>query len=226
MSFPLYYYDEVKSENIQLFDIEEDKHSNISQSFIKKINEKYNICVDEATVFNYVYGILHSNDYKKTFESDLKKSLPRIPLVNSYEQFLAFSKAGKKLADLHLNYEKVEPYTKCRIMVYPEANYNVTKMKFGKNKNKSVIEYNEKITITDIPDKAYEYVISGKSAIEWIMERYAIATDSKSGIVNNPNDWCKEINDDMYIYNLLLRIINVSVKTVDIVNSLPRLEFE
>lgn len=226
MSFPLYYYDEIKSENIQLFDIEEDKHSNISQSFIKKINEKYNINIDEETVFNYVYGILHSNDYKNTFESDLKKSLPRIPLVDSYNQFLAFSEAGKKLADLHLNYEKVEPYTKCRIMVYPEANYNVTKMKFGKNKNKSVIEYNEKITITDIPDKAYEYVISGKSAIERIMERYAITTDSKSGIVNNPNDWCKEINDDMYIYNLLLRIINVSIKTVDIVNSLPRLDFE
>lgn len=89
-----------------------------------------------------------------------------------------------------------------------------------------MIEYNDKIFITNIPIKAYDYVINGKSAIEWIMERYAITIDSKSGIVNNPNDWCKEANDEKYIFNLLLRIINVSIQTVDIVESLPKLYFE
>ena len=99
-------------------------------------------------------------------------------------------------------------------------------MKFGKNKDKSIIQYNDNIIIKNIPSKAYEYVVNGKSAIEWIMERYAITTDKKSGIVNDPNDWCKEVNDEKYIFNLLLRIINVSVKTVDIINSLPKLNFE
>lgn len=222
---PLYWYE--KCEETTIFGSDEIiKNDGISNFIFNKVKEKYNEQITKEDIFYYVYGILHSKEYKNKFESDLKKSLPRLPLVDSFEEFNAFSEAGKKLANLHLNYEKVEPYSKCKIIVYPEANYNVTKMKFGKNKNKSIIEYNEKITITNIPDKAYEYVVNGKSAIEWIMERYAITTDKKSGIVNNPNDWCKEINDDMYIYNLLLRIINVSVKTVDIVNSLPRINFE
>ena len=222
--FPLYWYEKIDDNN--LFNNRIIKHDGITDYIKKKVEKKYNCIINKEDIFYYVYGMLHSRDYVNEFESDLAKSLPKIPLVDSYENFEAFSKAGKKLADLHLNYENVEPYSKCKIMVYPEANYNVTKMKFGKNKNKSIIEYNEKITITNIPDKAYEYVVNGKSAIEWIMERYAITTDKKSGIVNNPNDWCKEINDDMYIYNLLLRIINVSVKTVDIVNSLPKIDFE
>ncbi len=222
--FSRYIYD-LEEENT-LFINENIKKDSISDNIQKLFISKYEKQINKDEIFYYVYGILHSKDYKYTFESDLKKSLPRIPLVDSYTDFLAFSKGGKKLADLHLNYEKIEPYTKCRIMVYPNANYNVIKMKFGQNKNKNIIEYNDKITISNIPEKAYEYVVNGKSAIEWIMERYAITTDSKSGIVNNPNDWCKEINDDMYIYNLLLRIINVSVKTVDIVNSLPKINFE
>ena len=223
--FPLYWYEKNEEEN--LFSNKElIKHDGISDYIQNKIANKYNINVTKEDIFYYVYAILHSQDYRNNFESDLRKSLPRIPVVDTYQDFEEFSKAGKKLADLHLNYENIEPYSKCKIMVYPEANYNVTKMKFGKNKNKSIIEYNEKITITNIPDKAYKYIVNGKSAIEWIMERYAITTDSKSGIINNPNDWCKEISDDMYIYNLLLRIINVSVKTVDIVNSLPKINFE
>ena len=160
------------------------------------------------------------------FESDLKKSLPRIPLVDTYDEFLKFSEAGRKLADLHLNYEKVKPYDKCNIFAYTDASYTVTKMKFSKKGDKSSIDYNDRITISNIPLKAYEYIVNGKSAIEWIMERYAITTDKKSGIVNDPNDWCKEANDEKYIFNLLLRIINVSIQTVDIVNSLPKLDFE
>lgn len=222
--FPMYWFD--KSNFNSLFENQIFWNEGISDHILNKCIEKYNYIITKEEIFYYVYGLLYSKEYRESFEADLKKSLPRIPLVDTYEDFKTFSKAGKKLADLHLNYEKVEPYSKCKIIEYPEANYNVNKMKFGKNKNKNMIEYNEKITISNIPDKAYEYVINGKSAIEWIMERYAITTDKKSGIVNNPNDWCKEVNDEKYILNLLLRIINVSVKTVDIVNSLPKIDFE
>lgn len=227
--FPLYWYEEKHNntlfgkQNIIKYDAITDYIKNkIEKQYLKEINKK--------DIFYYVYGILHSEVYRNTFASDLKKSLPRIPIVDKYEDFVAFSNAGKKLADLHLNYESVKPYSKCKIYIYPGANYKVTKMKFGKSKNnnkdKTIIEYNEKITISNIPEKAYEYIVNGKSAIEWIMERYAISTDKKSGIVNDPNDWCKEVNDEKYIFNLLLRIINVSIQTVDIVNSLPKLNFD
>ena len=99
----------------------------------------------------------------------------------------------------------------------------------GKKKkidDKSTIVYNSRITISNIPEKAYEYVVNGKSAIEWIMERYQVKTDKKSGITNDPNDWSLEHEKPRYILDLLLSIINVSVQTVDIVNSLPKLEFE
>ncbi len=201
-------------------------HDGISDYIKNKIKIKYNKIIEKEDIFYYVYGILSSKDYIRNFEADLKKSLPRIPLVENYNDFKAFSDSGRKLADLHLNYEKIKPYDKCSIIVYPNASYDVTKMKFGKNKDKTVIEYNDKVTISNIPLKAYEYVVNGKSAIEWIMERYAITTDKKSGIINNPNDWCKEVNDEKYIFNLLLRIINVSIQTVDIVNSLPKLDFD
>ena len=129
---------------------------------------------------------------------------------------------GKKLADLHLNYEKSELYKNCTIIKNKE-NYNVIKMRFGKNKDKSIIEYNDNIIIKDIPEKAYEYIINGKSAIEWIMERYSITNDKKSEIINNPNDWSKENNDEEYILNLLLKIINISIKTVDLRKKIPNL---
>jgi predicted helicase len=162
--------------------------------------------------------------------------LPRLPLVDSKEEFFAFSNAGRQLAELHLNYETIEPYRKCEIEFAPftnkgdSMNYRVEKMRFGKidskTADKSVIYYNTSIAIKNIPSEAYEYVVNGKSAIEWIMERYQVTTDTKSGITNDPNDWAKEHDDEKYIYNLLLRIINVSVQTVEIVKSLPKLKFE
>lgn len=201
------------------------RNDGITDYIAKVFSQKYSRAIDKDEIFYYVYAILHSTDYKNKFSADLKKSFPRIPIVDNYEDFIKFSESGRMLANLHLNYEKVKPYKKCEI-IKNKDNYKVIKMKFGKNKDKSIIQYNDNIIIKNIPSKAYEYVVNGKSAIEWIMERYAITTDKKSGIVNDPNDWCKEVNDEKYIFNLLLRIINVSVKTVDIINSLPKLNFE
>ncbi len=99
-------------------------------------------------------------------------------------------------------------------------------MRFPKKDQKDTIIYNSKITISNIPEKAYEYVVNGKSAIEWIMERYQVTIHKDSGIKNDPNDWAEEVGNPRYILDLLLSIINVSVQTVDIVDGLPKLEFE
>lgn len=228
--FPKYKYIIEKDNNLFSSGKDPIKKTNVTPYLYNLICKKYDADVSSDDIFYYVYGILHSEDYRNAFASDLKKSLPRIPIIDTYENFVAFSNAGRKLANLHLNYEQIKPYSKCKIFMYPGADYKVTKMKFGKSKNnnkdKTIIEYNEKITISNIPEKAYEYIINGKSAIEWIMERYAVTVDKKSGIENDPNDWCKEVNDEKYIFNLLLRIINVSIQTVDIINSLPKLDFD
>jgi predicted helicase len=152
--------------------------------------------------------------------------LPRLPLVDKPKDFWSFSKAGRALADLHIDYETVDPYPDVKVKGGDSGFYTVEKMRFPKKDQKHTIIYNSKILIENIPAKAYEYIVNGKSAIEWIMERYQVKTDKKSGIKNDPNDWAKEVGNDRYILDLLLSIINVSVQTVDIVNGLPKIKFE
>ena len=241
--FPLHWYDDGDADVADLFNQGAEKpmdryvrKDGVTDWILSTACKQYGYKVTKEDIFYYVYGLLHSPDYRTTFATDLKKSLPRLPLVEKADDFWAFSKAGRELADLHLNYETIEPYRKCIVSFAPltnkgdKMNYHVEKMRFGKSdsktSDKSVIHYNHSITITGIPTEAYEYVVNGKSAIEWIMERYAITTDKKSGITNDPNDWAREHNDEKYIFNLLLRVINVSVQTVEIVRRLPKLKFE
>ena len=190
--------------------------------------------ISKEDLFYYVYGVLHSQEYREQYSTNLKKMLPRVPFT---PDFWAFSKAGRSLASWHLNYETVDLWKEVTIEISqtgktrsPEDRYRVTKMRFGKTANgekeKTVICYNDDITIGGIPLEAYEYVVNGKSAIDWVMEQYQVYTDKDSGILNDPNDWAKEHGDPLYIFNLLLRIIRVSLETVSIVKGLPALETE
>ncbi len=236
--FPLYWYDESTADIADLFNQAADdevmdryiRRDGITDWILRECKQRYGNKVTKEDIFYYVYGILHSPEYRITFEADLKKMLPRLPLVDTVEQFVAFSQAGHKLADLHLNYETVEPYKGVTLKMPENPSYEVEKMRFGKvdskTADKSIIYYNNQITISDIPLEAYEYVVNGKSALEWIMERYQVTTDAKSGITNNPNDWSREHGDEKYIFNLVLRIITVSIETMKIVNGLPKLKFD
>jgi predicted helicase len=149
--------------------------------------------------------------------------LPRIPLA---QDFWAFSKAGRELAQRHLNYETIEPYPLQEYSILglnPKEDYRVVKMTWGRNGkeiDKSVIVYNSKIKLAGIPLEAYDYIVNGKSALEWIMERYQFTRDKDSQITNDPNDWS---DDPRYIIDLVKRIVRVSLETVKIVNGLPAL---
>lgn len=228
--FPLYYYEEREKNNPSLFDATGDseyiRRDGVSDFILERAKKVYGKNVTKEDIFYYVYGVLHSPDYRTAFENDLKKMLPRIPLVEDVRDFWKFSKAGRKLAELHINYEEVPPYEGVEISGEDSGNFKVQKMRFPKKDQKETIIYNSKIVVSNIPEKAYEYVVNGKSAIEWIMERYAVTTHKASGITNDPNDWADEVGNPRYILDLLLSIINVSLQTVDIVESLPKMEFE
>jgi len=236
--FPLYWYDDSTNDIADLFSPtpigdEIDKYvrrDGITDWILRECKQRYGNKITKEDIFYYVYGIFHSPSFITAFAADLRKEAPRLPLVDKPEEFIAFSQAGRKLADLHLNYETVEPYQGVSVKITSDKpSYEVDKMRFGKldskTADKSVILYNNQITISDIPLEAYDYVVNGKSALEWIMERYQITTDAKSGIINNPNDWSKEHGDEKYIFNLLLRILTVSLETMKIVNDLPKLNF-
>ncbi|HEY3307923.1 MAG TPA: type ISP restriction/modification enzyme [Desulfuromonadaceae bacterium] len=224
--FPLHTYEEIKSQG-GLYDTttgEYIKKENIPDSFLKDFRSTYDKSITKEDIFYYVYGILHSPEYKLRFEADLNKMLPRIPFA---KDFWAFCNAGKSLAEWHLNYEVVEPYevkeSSGSLVIDPKSHFKVTKMTFGKNSkavDKSTIIYNSNITLSGIPLEAYDYVVNGKPALEWLMERYQFTRDKDSGITNDPNDWSTE---PRYIIDLVKRIVRVSMETMKIVNALPAL---
>lgn len=228
--FPLYYYEEREKSNRSLFDDGGDseyvRRDGISDFILERARKQYGKNVTKEDIFYYVYGFLHSPEYRTMFANDLKKMLPRLPLVEDVRDFWKFSKAGRALADLHINYESVPALKEVKVTGANSEFFTVEKMRFPKKNQKDTIVYNSKITIENIPAKAYEYVVNGKSAIEWIMERYAVSVHKESGIKNDPNDWSKEVGNPRYILDLLLSIINVSVQTVDIVDGLPKVSFD
>jgi predicted helicase len=228
--FPLYYYEENRPENPTLFDTAGEpqfvRRDGVSDFIAKRAKEQYGVAIKKEDIFYYVYGFLHSPEYRQKFANDLKKMLPRIPLVDELSDFVEFAKAGRQLAKLHLDYEQVEPYKGVTVTGDEHGDFTVAKMRFPARDRKDTIHYNGKITVSNIPGKAYEYVINGKSAIEWIMERYVDKPDPASQIRNNANDWATESGNERYILDLLLSIISVSVQTIDIVEALPKVSFE
>jgi predicted helicase len=197
--------------------------------------------ISREDVFYYTYGVLHSREYLLLYTDNLTKELPRIPAVKTYQGFQAFTKAGRDLAELHVKYDQQESYPlsletqgKHLDSLKPE-HFRVTKMKFAKVKSeegksvpdKTTVIYNEYIMIKDIPLEAYEYVVNGKPALEWVMERQAVTTDKASGIVNDANLWATEtMGNPRYPLELFQRVITVSLETMKIVNTLPELDIK
>ena len=243
--FPLYVYEEVTQEknvgsgdlfdnslNLTMTETKYQRKDGISAEGLQHFQAAYpSEQITKEDIFYYTYGLLHSEEYRTRYADNLTKELPRIPCVKKAEDFWAFSKAGRDLAHWHLNYETVAPYkttldtgTKAYKELLAEDFY-VEKMKFAKKGEKGTVIYNKRITIKDIPVEAYEYVVNGKPALEWVMERQGVSTHKDSGIVNDANDWANEtMNNPAYPLELFLRVITVSLETMKIVKGLPKLD--
>lgn len=236
--FPLYiYHEEVKKDINSTPDIFENigdatsqwrRRDAITDAGLAHFQEAYlGEVITKEDLFYYVYGLLHSPDYRERYADNLSKELPRIPRVKTATDFWAFSKAGRDLAYWHLNYETVEPYPLTIEAKGPlaDADYRVEKMKFAKKGDKSTVIYNSKITIKGIPEAAWDYVVNGKAALDWVMERQCVKTDKASGIVNDANDWAIEtMGNPKYPLELFQRVVTVSLETQKIVAALPKLD--
>ncbi|MGH2117194.1 DEAD/DEAH box helicase [Aerococcus sp. L_32] len=196
--------------------------SAIRESILKEMTD-----LSENDVMYYIYGVFHSRKYEELYSYDLAKSFPRIPNLKNKEKFI---KIGKELAKIHLNYEHQSHWQEVKVDINDHnPSYKVKKMKHPKVRNEngklvndlSKIIFNDDITIENIPEKAYEYVVNGRPAIEWIIDQYQVKIDKKSGIVDDPNEFSE---DPKYILNLLLSIITVSMKTLEWIDQLPPLE--
>lgn len=240
--FPLYLYDEAaqQSDDGLFASIPNDgprRREAITDAGLAHFQSAYpGETISKEDLFYYIYGLLHSPDYRERYADNLSKELPRIPRVRTAQDFWHFSRAGRDLAALHLNYETVDKYpltieTKGKLL---DADYRVEKMKFAKKKDpdtgKSVndrgtVIYNGKITLRDIPETAWGYIVNGKAALDWVMERQALRVDKASGIVNDANDWAIEtMGNPKYPLELFQRVVTVSLETQKIVAALPPLD--
>lgn len=225
--FPRYVYEGERSKDaLAIFD-EPQRRDNITNIALTRHRELYGQEVTADDVFFAVYGLLHSEDYRREFGADLRKVLPRIPELADPADFWAFASAGRELSELHIGYESA--------ILYPvELNgpvrndLRVTKMRYGGkagNRDRTVIHVAPGVTISGIPAAAHEYKLGSRSALDWIVERYQVKTDKASGIVNDPNDWGAEHGNPAYVVELIQRIVTVSVETVRIIAALPTLHY-
>lgn len=239
-AFPFYTYDtpgEVDGrEKLGLFNDSTSviqRHEAITDAGLAHFRAAYpGETITKEDLFNYVYGLLHSEDYRERYADNLAKELPRIPCVKTVTDFWTFTKAGRVLADLHVNYDAVPMYTGVHIETsgksIVDADYHVEKMKVpkkGKEKDLTTLIYNSRITVKGIPQEAFEYVVNGKPALDWVIERQCVKEDKDSGIVNDLNDWAIEtMKNPRYPLELFLRVVTVSLETMKIVRGLPKLD--
>ncbi|HRL50377.1 MAG TPA: hypothetical protein PLA49_13505 [Propioniciclava sp.] len=197
---------------------------NITDEILTVCREAFGEQVSKDDVFFYVYGVLHSEQYRTEFAADLKRMLPRIPLAGSREDFESFVQAGRALG-----YESVEPYPlheQAPAFGDPWQVFRVEKLRWVDKTSKKAIRVNDQVTLGDIPAAAHRYMLGSRSALEWIIDRYQVKTDKASGIVNDPNDWSREHDDPRYIVDLIKRVTRVSVETMKIVDALPTLPLD
>jgi len=214
--FPLYWYEaaaqgELFGENLQ-------RRDGISDFILNRAQNLFGD-VTREDIFYYVYGFLHLPSYREKFANELKKSLPRIILT---DKFWELSRAGRELAEIHLHYETQPPPD--GVEVIGSGDFRVKKMRLSKDK--TTLTYNRDIKIKNIPLRSFEYVVNGRSPLEWIIDRYQVKTDKASGIVNDANAWGLEHDNPRYILDLILSSLTVSLKTLDIVDGLPSVDFD
>ena len=207
---------------------------NVTDATLASYREHYgDPGITKEDIFFYVYALLHHPEYRERYEDDLKKMLPHIPHAVGFH---TYASVGRELADLHVNYERVEPYPSVQeeaslhAPADPWERYRIgeRKMRFPKlgrrDKDFTRLEYNDYVTLTGIPAEAQGYSISGRSPLEWIIDRYHVKTDKASGIVNDPNDFLREQGRPDAVVDLIKRLVTVSMRTQELLATLPKLE--
>lgn len=231
--FPLYWYEREESE---LFGGGLVRHDGISDEFLREFRTRYDDgTITKRDIFFYIYGVLSSREYAARFGTDASMMLARVPFVNDSERFYAFMNAGYELAMLHVNYESVDewPVTyegdrscvriqKMRIITRDSARESVRDSARDDVRDyERVIRVNDSLVMSGIPSEAWRYVVNGRSALEWIVERYCDSTDKDSGIRNDCNMWGIEHGNESYVLNLIARVVRVSVESVRIIEGMP-----
>lgn len=204
--FPFYTYNEDGT----------NRKENITDWALEQYRNHYqDPTITKWDIFHYIYAVLHHPNYRERYAANLKRELPRIPFA---PKFHPFATAGKRLAEIHVNYEQQPEYRLKHIENKDlPIDWRVEKMRLSKDKTQ--IKYNDFLTLAGIPPEVFEYRLGNRSALDWIIDQYQVSTDKRSGITNDPN----RLDDEEYIVRLIKQVITVSLETVKIVKGLPDL---
>ena len=228
--FPLYWYEKAEPEEDQgllSFDTDDEvidgyrRRYAIGPDALRHFREGYgDASISERDVFHYIYAVFHSEEYRKRYRNNLAKEMPRIPLL---KDFWGWANVGKALMELHLGYEKAGPWPGVRIAGDSGQDIRVTKPCFLSKGRRDVFLINESVRIVGIPLEANEYKVNGRSPLEWVQDQYAYEIDKDSGIVDDPNQYDPD-KGGRYVLDLAMSLITVSMKTIELVKSLPEYE--
>ncbi len=193
------------------------RRENITNWSLAQFQDKYGAAVSKWDIFHYVYAMLHHPQYRERYAENLKRDLPRIPLLANQDAFTTCVRIGQRLMDIHLHYEEAQEYP----LNWLEnkdipINWRVEKMRL--TADKSALKVNDWLTLADIPQQCYHYRLGNRSALEWVIDQYQVSTDSRSCIVSDPN----REDEEQYIVRLVGKVITVSVETVRLVEELAQ----
>lgn len=197
--------------------------------------------IKKEDIFHYVYAVLHNPEYRKKYELNLKREFPRIPFYDDFKNWCTW---GKKLMDLHLNFETVEPYKlnvitstkksehKKELKKLFEEEINEPEIMFKyqpkikvilkADKEHGVIKIDELTSITGIPKETWEYKLGNRSAVEWILDQYKEKRPSDLTIAERFNSYRFTDYKDKVI-DLIKRITTVSVETQKIISEMKNI---
>ncbi len=203
--FPYYTYTEDGS----------NRRENITDWALGQFQEQYGEQVTKWNIFHYAYALLHHPQYRERYAENLKRELPRIPLLNNRAAFETCVRIGKLLMELHLHYEQIAEYPLKWIENRDiPVNWRVEKMRLTPNKEAVVV--NEWLTLAGIPQECFQYRLGNRSALEWVIDQYQVSIDARSGITSDPN----REDEPEYIVRLMGRVVRVGVETVKLVEEL------
>ena len=174
--------------------------------------------IQKKDIFHYVYAVLHNPAYRKKYELDLKREFPRVPFYDDFWQWAAW---GKRLMDLHLNYESAKPFGLKRMDLPDEKVPKELKVRLKANKEKGIIEIDEQTTLSGVPKEAWEYKLGNRSALEWILDQYK-ETKPKDKTIAERFDTYRFADYKERVIDLLQRVCTVSVETVKIMREMER----
>ena len=202
---------------------------NITDWCLQQFHDRYGNHITKDDIWEYLYGIMHAPDWRERYRHDLQRNLPRIPLADDIEAFRA---AGRKLVDLHINYETCDEHPLvCLVDNEPDEGdadpevYRIDKrMRWGKNgkkTDKTVLRINDRCQLVGIPDEAHQYTVSGRSPLQWAIDSLRFKTDKKSGITDDPNGWHDWADKSFNLIRHLRRLTHLSIETARTVAELP-----